>query len=272
MYKDLYVTYMKGFDPIDSMMFYEKNVYKQTFASVMGELTNGKQKMLRRSLDIYSFAENVCGTYTEEEECICEVARVALQEKMEKMVTEMSGDGLIHKKFSVTPTAHIIRTNYGKQLSLKVDWHIKLGRLYDVEMFCKNAEYNNLSSKYQITMMEKGNILVQNKNNLIHSLLKSYQNLCLQTKSDKNYIGTISSDKIDRRIKLIDVMYVRGGKSSNGACLPNRVWKGDSAETIDNPYSMEGQAKQLRKACSLNNIKRYSKMNKSEMIKVLMDL
>ena len=76
----------------------------------------------------------------------------------------------------------------------------------------------------------------------------------------------------DDYMKYIDVMYSRCGVNKQGNPLPNRIYKKNSSETIDSPWSYRGQADYLRTLCKDNKVKRYSKMNKSEMIKKLIAL
>ena len=50
------------------------------------------------------------------------------------------------------------------------------------------------------------------------------------------------------------------------------MYKKDSNDFVDSPYSSKGTTQSLRNVCSMNKIKRYTKMNKLELIKVLMKM
>ena len=76
----------------------------------------------------------------------------------------------------------------------------------------------------------------------------------------------------DENLLLIDVLYARCGVSKSGKPLPNRIYKKNSFETVDNPWSYRGQADFLRKILKANKVKKYSKMNKEQMIEILRGL
>ena len=76
----------------------------------------------------------------------------------------------------------------------------------------------------------------------------------------------------DCRIKYIEILYARGGLSKSGKPMPNRIYRKNSNETVDNPYSRLGQTENLRSCAESNKIKRYSKMNKTQLVKALMNL
>lgn len=76
----------------------------------------------------------------------------------------------------------------------------------------------------------------------------------------------------DKNLLYIDVLYSRCGVNKKGNPLPNRIYKKNSFETIDSPWSHKGQAEYLRTLCKENKIKKYSKMNKKEMVKKLIAL
>jgi hypothetical protein len=76
----------------------------------------------------------------------------------------------------------------------------------------------------------------------------------------------------DCRIKYIEILYARGGLSKSGKPMPNRIYRKNSDEMVDNPYSVLGQTENLRWCAESNNIKRYSKMNKTQLVKALMNL
>jgi len=93
----------------------------------------------------------------------------------------------------------------------------------------------------------------------------------------KNALGNThnspyGSYNADNRISYIEVLYARGGKSKSGKPMPNRIYRKNSNEMVDNPYSWKGQVENLRDCAEMNNIKRYSKMNKTQLVKALMNM
>lgn len=76
----------------------------------------------------------------------------------------------------------------------------------------------------------------------------------------------------DNVVNNIELFYVRCGVARNGRPMPNRRYKKDSHEFIDSPFSHKGTTYYLRKICGMNNVKRFTKMNKVELIKVLMKM
>ena len=74
----------------------------------------------------------------------------------------------------------------------------------------------------------------------------------------------------------IEVMFVRGTKNVKGHSMPNRIFKAADKEglrdNVDNPYSSKGQCNHLRSVLRDNKVKRFTKLNKAEMVEKLLKL
>ena len=93
--------------------------------------------------------------------------------------------------------------------------------------------------------------------------------------SHKDDTGELRMTPQDTYVKNgIEVMFVRCGKNATGASLPNRIWKraDDEGEVceIKNPWSRRGTCSNLREVLKENRVKRFTKLNKTEMVKTLL--
>ncbi len=269
--EDLYVRIQNGNEPDNSMVFYKKNINRDKYGLVLGELTNGRQKVLCRNMLLDSFMVPVVGFYTLEERSIARSAMLGIQDEMDKLVKSMTDRGLIAKEFLVKPNSRVHEEN--ERLTIEVYWRIEMGRCYDIEKMCNGVEKENLYNSIKTPDYQETTV--------VKNLLSCYGKLGhSEYCKEKNFLGvrysggrkTVDCYNGDKCLTFIDVMYVRSGKSSSGACLPNRVYKNNSCEEIENPWARCGQASGLREACKKNGLKRYSKMNKSQMIELLMKL
>ena len=297
--KYLYIPheYMKMMAVINDVEVRTKNPYRDMFNNVAEQIGDNKQKYLNKSFDVGCVYLTTSKRIVDEFEKLnptlnhlTEENCVEYANKFEKYLRDGISeycDGMFSNN-GVNVSLCSERENIKNKLTKKYDglfyyeYFVRItfkGRIMDVDKWTNEMKL--------IWNWDK--LYLLNEDNLVGRKICAYicDNIGMMYSkrfcNRKNFVGTqgynrcedaIGRDcyKGDAYITLIDVMYVRAGKARNGSALPNRVYKKDSCEEIDNPYSFYGRAENLRKCLAKNLVPRFSKMNKTQMVEVLMKL
>ena len=285
---------------------------KINYGSVLAELSNGKQKTLARKLELFeSYKINIKSDpwYVEYLSKVFETTKVAdpmTWEDCEKMGTHMEEaqaaaiQNIYNKMFSSSKCP--FQVEFSNNISANYIDNKETGERhitgYDISMIYKISIKRSMDivgevSRWLSSLVEMGyeadrfteiNTYTRTITDKIfyiaERVIETYK-YC----GDKNFLGQryygVEEDKgkeymecycADSLIKKIELFYVRCGVSRTGKPLPNRMYKKDSCDYVESPYSYKGTTKNLRRICGDNNVKRYTKMNKVELVKILMKM
>ena len=270
-----------------------RNNYKADYSNVLKQLTDGKQKVLTDKI-VYETG-HYQNTDFEWYRKLVETENPdfsdfeAVRELKEKVK-------VIHSRKFFSKYNGIMKTcplDIEVMCYIGEDKQVDGGIIYNTTMYLKITlkRTMDLSSKLgdfgdRLIKSEWGDLncsLYSKYDDLFSSVMFRYKSYMNNNYCDRlNFLGskyTHTENSIgyecyngDESLLYIDVLYSRCGVNKKGNPLPNRIYKKNSSETIDSPWSYMGQADYLRTLCKENKIKRYSKMNKSEMVKKLIAL
>lgn len=282
-----------------------RNPAKDNYEIMLKELMNGKQKVLKKYVELYTSESNSI-----------EKLPFYKQFRLDWITEEKANKGK-----DWTPSSHDERYFASKvinQINKEVVMKEELCDMGSIK-FSVNLDYRRIKKKdpnsqekivvtkydWSYTLgikktmdlamtLEQNSVDISGLDDCSYDFVKTIWNemLAMQCRlmpneyvagggfkwnNKKNALGNThnspyGSYNADNRISYIEVLYARVGKSRSGNPMPNRIYRKNSNEMVDNPYSYKGQVENLRACAEMNNIKRYSKMNKTQLVKALMNM
>tara|TARA_R110001606_G_scaffold387131_4_gene551562 strand:+ start:1409 stop:2383 length:975 start_codon:yes stop_codon:yes gene_type:complete len=298
-----------GFDKCPSYRIINRDTNKFNFNRVLTELTNNTQKILKKNMPLYTsnyrsngqhkwfakYYEEKKKEYTDEQmltlasnadfnddvngECIKRHTRELNERYAGVMKTcpikvEFYCEK-IPKYYNPKDTKEVVITSYDTGYTYALSINRTMNLFEDCNEWVDKVKAITSTNKnsrdtYEFDIINKVIEICNNMTN--YNFVNDTNFLGVHYNSKGNMKGSDSVYNGDRYINYIDIMYVRCGVGKTGYPLPNRMYKKESCELIDSPYSRQGTTKSLRQACGMNGVKRYTKMNKLELVKVLMKL
>ena len=239
-----------------------RNNYKVDFKNVLKQLTDKKQKILSDKI-VYDTGGRIQNTDFEWYRKLVETEKTdfsdidavrALNEQV-KVIHHRNFFSRYNGIMKTCPLDIEIMGDIGKDPVFKM---VDYKNILDVSLYSK---YDDLYSE----------VMYRYKSFMNNNFCERLNFLGDKYTHTENSIGYECYNG-DKNLLYIDVLYSRCGVNKKGNPLPNRIYKKNSSETIDCPWSHMGQADYLRTLCKENKIKKYSKMNKKEMVKKLIAL
>ena len=279
-----------------------RNNYKEDFKNVLKQLTDKKQKILSDKI-VYDTGGRIQNTDFEWYRKLVQTEKTDFSDFEAVRALKEKVNVIHHNNFfsryngimKVCPLDIEIMGDIGKDPIYKmVDYkNILDGYKYNLCCYLKITLKRTMDLRSKLGDFEKMinkteygdlNVSLYSKyDDLYSEVMFRYKSFMNNNFCDRlNFLGdkyTHTENSIgyecyngDKNLLYIDVLYSRCGVNKKGNPLPNRIYKKNSSETIDSPWSHMGQADYLRTLCKENKIKKYSKMNKKEMVKKLIAL